>query len=156
MAFAVAVVLKFAAYGYIYLLAQRSDAKGSVAVSEKGMDGKDTKKTMTVQEYDAAQVVKSVGQAAFGLCITCGIHYKWSNPTPLLFQCLMGPLGLFDDALFKIHVMGAKAEGKLARPFKAAASPFAELLGGGAAADAASDAPAEKKRGKKDKAAKVD
>jgi len=131
VAFACMVVLKFLLIGYMYKCASSNTEKGTVVVTEKGADGVETKKNMTIPEYDKSQAFKSFSQAAFALCITCGIHYKWGNPTPLLFQCVMGPIGLLDDTLFQIYVLGKKAEGKLERPFKPPASPFAELMGGG-------------------------
>jgi hypothetical protein len=140
----------------MYILSQKTEDKSKVVVMEKGFDGVDKKKEQTVNEYDAAQIIKSAGQALFGLCLTCGIHYKWGNPTPLLFQCLMGPLGLFDEPLFKIHMLGHKAEGDLKRPFKPPPSPFEGLMGAPAAAaeepkTSKAIEKAEKKRGKKDK-----
>jgi hypothetical protein len=151
IAFGVVVVLKFLVILYIYLQSQKAADAAPVAVVEKGLDGKETKKTMSVKEYDSSQAVKSAGQALMALCITSGIHYKWGNPTPLFFQCLMGPIGMLDDSLFRIHVLGEKAEGKLERPFKPPASPFAELMGGGAETPAIEEKKSETKRGKKDK-----
>mmetsp|Transcript_66328 Transcript_66328/g.130025 ORF Transcript_66328/g.130025 Transcript_66328/m.130025 type:complete len:215 (+) Transcript_66328:59-703(+) len=155
IAFGVVVLLKFIVIFFIYMKSQQSIDLKPVVVTEKGSDGKETKKTMTVKEYDASQAIKSAGQALFALCITCGIHYKWGNPTPLFFQCLMGPIGMLDDSLFRIHVLGSKAEGKLERPFKPAPSPFQDLIGGGAepqAEEATSETKvAERKRGKKEK-----
>ena len=51
------------------------------------------------------QVMKKVKSAGFGLMITCGIHYKWGNAAPLLFQSVMMPMGLLDDNLFKVCVV---------------------------------------------------
>lgn len=151
IAFGVVVVLKFLVIMYIYMLSQKSTDSNPVVVTEKGLDGKETTKKMTVKEYDASQVTKSAGQAAFALAITCGIHYKWGNPTPLFFQCFMGPMGMLDDQLFRIYILGNKAEGKLERPFKAPASPFQELMGGAPAEEPAKVKTDEGKKGKKDK-----
>jgi len=153
VAFACMVVTKFLVIGYIYFCSKSNKQKGSVIVTEKGVDGAEKKKTMTISEYDVSQTIKSLGQAALALCITCGIHYKWGNPTPLLFQCLMGPIGIFDDALFRIYVLGNPAEGKLERPFKPPPSPFQELMGGDASDSTekkVADAK-DQKHGKKDK-----
>ena len=49
--------------------------------------------------------MKKVKSAGFGLMITCGIHYKWGNAAPLLFQSVMMPMGLLDDNLFKVCVV---------------------------------------------------
>jgi len=152
IAFGVMVLLKFLVLAYLYFASGKSAEKGNVVVIEKGMDGVEKKKTQTIQEYDCAQALKAVNQAGFALCITTGIHYKWGNPTPLLFQCLMTPMGLYDDPIFKLHVLGHAAEGKLARPFKAPPSPFAELMGGGKTEETAVEVKdKDSKRGKKDK-----
>ena len=155
--FAVVVALKFATIAYLYVLSKNSGNTNLVVVVEKGLDGKETKKTMTAAEYDASVVVKGVNSSVMSLCITCGMHYKWGNPTPLLFQGIMTPMGLWDDPIFKLHILKHKAEGKLERPFKAPASPFAELMGGGGASGEKKEEPEAlaadegKKRGKKDK-----
>lgn len=152
MAFGCAVLLKFIVIGLVYILSQKDKSKTMITVIEKGYDGVDKKKEQTVSEYDSAQVIKSAGQALFALCLTCGIHYKWGNPTPLLFQCLMGPMGLLEDPLVKIHILGHKAEGDLKRPFKPPPSPFEGLMGTPAAPEEPKSSKAiEKKRGKKDK-----
>jgi len=154
IAFAVVIVLKFLVILWMYIVSQRGpdEKTKSIIVKEKGVDGVEKTTKMTVKEYDASQAWKTAGSSLFALCITCGIHYKWGNPTPLLFQCIMGPIGMFDDKLFKIHILGQKAEGKLARPFVMPPSPLQELMGGGETAK-----PAEKeKRGKKEKTVKAE
>lgn len=157
IAFGFVVILKCLCTLYIYLVSQKSTDSAIVEVSEKGMDGIEKTKKMTVAEYDASVITKSLGSTAFGTLITCGIHYKWGNPTPLLIQCVMGPMNVYEEPLFQIHVLGCKAEGKLARPFKAPPNPMEELMGGGKSAEtpavpiAASSIDESEKRGKKDK-----
>ena len=153
-AFAAVVALKFLIIAFLYMKASGNSDTTKVTVKEKGMDGVEKTKIMTVGEYDKSQVMKNISQALLALCMTCGIHYKWGNPTPLLFQCVMTPLGFLDDNLFKIYVLNQKAEGKLARPFAAAASPFAELMGKPAESttnEETKSAPASPQRKKKSK-----
>lgn len=145
IAFACAVLFKYAVIYFVYLTSQKAAEAGPVTVKEKKpMDGTEEEKTMTTREYDAKQIMSSFKSSLFGLCITCGIHYKWGNASPLLFQSIMLPMGLFDDALFKIHILGNEAVGKLTRPFKAPESPFAAL--GGEPPAAAPDALEDKKK----------
>ena len=80
--------------------------------------------------------------------MTSFMHYKWGSPMPLLFQCVMLPMNLADEPLVKIHVFGAKAEGKLARPFAKPANPLADALG--VNPDADDGAVARKPSSKKD------
>lgn len=63
----------------------------------------------------------------------------------------MGPMGLLEDPLVKIHVLGHKAEGDLQRPFKPPPSPFEGLMGAPAAAEEEPKPTKAIKRGKKDK-----
>ena len=66
---------------------------------------------------------------------------------PLLFQCVMQPMALFEQPLFQIHMLGKEAKDDLARPFKAPANPLQEMMGG---ADAAKPKPKEIKEEKKE------
>ena len=79
--------------------------------------------------------------------MTSFMHYKWGSPMPLLFQCVMLPMNLADEPLVKIHVFGAKAEGKLARPFAKPPNPLADALGVNPDAD---DGAVARKPSKKD------
>ena len=155
-AFAAVVCAKFLTMFLLYTKAAANTDASPVNITEKGYDGKEVTKTQTVGEYDKAQVLKSIQQAVFALCLTCGIHYKWGNPTPLLFQCIMTPVGLYDDNMFKIYVLAEKPQGKLARPFKPPPNPFAELTGGnsekkpaGEAKDVVTAPPQKSKKSKK-------
>ena len=87
------------------------------------------------------------------LCITSGIHYKWGNAMPLALQSIMIPMNLMDEPLFRIHILGQDAVGKLQRPFKAPDSPFAALMGETPTTSppAADPRPEEKKRPKREK-----
>ena len=81
------------------------------------------------------------------ICIVSFINYKWGSPMPLLFQCVMQPMALFEQPLFQIHMLGKEAKDDLARPFKAPANPLQEMMGG---ADAAKPKPKEIKEEKKE------
>ena len=100
-------------------------------------------KTWTVCDYDQAEALKKVKGALASVCIPLAMHYKWGSPMPLLFQCITQPMNLLGDPLVRIHLLGKKPEGELARPFKAAPNPLADLLGGG---DDAGGAKKEKKK----------
>eukprot|EP00695_Tsukubamonas_globosa_P001104 TRINITY_DN204_c0_g1_i2.p2 TRINITY_DN204_c0_g1~~TRINITY_DN204_c0_g1_i2.p2 ORF type:complete len:130 (+),score=69.61 TRINITY_DN204_c0_g1_i2:363-752(+) len=86
---------------------------------------------MTVHDYDKEQLVAYLKQMCIGAAITCFIHYKWGYPQPLLFQAVMNPMGLFDNPLAKIYLLGRTEEtdAKLQRPFKAEQSnPLKAML----------------------------
>merc|ERR1712178_587788 len=109
-------------------------AKSNTKDGEAEIDGEEKvlgkvdepKKTkMSVSQYDQKEIVKKVQNSVLALCITSGIHYKWGNAMPLALQSIMIPMNLMDEPLFRIHILGQDAVGKLQRPFKAPDSPFA-------------------------------
>ena len=62
----------------------------------------------------------------------CFLHFKMKMHQPLVYSCCSGVIDLYYHPLVKIHLLGAKAEGALKRPFGAAdpnaANPFAALM----------------------------
>ena len=124
------------------------------------MDGSEKEKTTTVGQYDADEIIKQAKQMCMTvrtrrgarrrrprglvttrarpprpqICIVSFINYKWGSPMPLLFQCVMQPMALFEQPLFQIHILGKEAKDDLARPFKAPANPLQEMMGGARAA----------------------
>ena len=128
-------------------LAQKKQEAGEVTVKEKNYENITIEKKFTVADYDQREAVSKVRALCFQVAMTSFMHYKWGSPMPLLFQCVMLPMNLADEPLVKIHVFGAKPEGKLARPFAKPANPLADALGVNPDAD---DAVARKPSSKKD------
>jgi hypothetical protein len=86
-------------------------------------------RTITVEEYDQEALQKFAKGVVMGACIVGFIHYKWGMMPPLFLQSLMGPMNLYNNPLFKLHILGKSGEG-LERPFKEPESPFAGLKKG--------------------------
>ena len=128
-------------------LAQKKQEEGEVTVKEKNYENITIEKKFTVADYDQREAVSKVRALCFQVAMTSFMHYKWGSPMPLLFQCVMLPMNLADEPLVKIHVFGAKAEGKLARPFAKPANPLADALGVNPDAD---DGAVARKPSKKD------
>ena len=129
-------------------LAQKKNEEGEVTVKEKNYENITIEKKFTVADYDQREAVSKVRALCFQVAMTSFMHYKWGSPMPLLFQCVMLPMNLADEPLVKIHVFGAKAEGKLARPFAKPPNPLADALG--VNPDADDGAVARKPSSKKD------
>jgi hypothetical protein len=89
---------------------------------------------VSAAEYDKLRARKMLGWALVTLILACGVHYRFGNPMPLVVQCILA-LELLDEPLFKIYILGRRAEGDLLRPFKPAPS-IREWLQGGTATGA--------------------
>jgi hypothetical protein len=85
---------------------------------------------MTVQAYDLKKAGELTTSMIMPLFIISLMHWKWEFVRPLVLQSVMMPNNIFDNQLFKIYILGYKAEGKLKRPWTKPASPFASLMGG--------------------------
>lgn len=87
------------------------------------------KKTrMSVYEYDLAEVQKNLNQVLSGLAIMTGLHFWFKFTQPLIFQSLLPWKNFFTMPVVQIRLFGFKAEGSLARPWKAP-NPFGDLMG---------------------------
>jgi len=70
-------------------------------------------KTETPKEYDMGKLMEQGKQNLMGFIIAGGVYYKWAYVMPLVLQCVMTPLQLYESPLFQIHMVG-KAQ---TRPF---------------------------------------
>lgn len=111
---------------------------------------------MTIQEYDLSKAKEMINGLFMPLGIISLMHWKWEYVRPLVMQSIMMPKTIITSQLFQIYILGKPATGKLQRPWVKPASPFAALMGGGAAATPAPVAtPAAVKNGKKKKKEKA-
>lgn len=87
------------------------------------------KKTrMSIHDYDLAEVQKNLNQVFSGLVIMSGLHFWFKFTQPLIFQSLLPWKNFFTMPVVQIRLFGFKAEGSLARPWKAP-NPFGDLMG---------------------------
>jgi len=103
-----------------------------------GVKSEDTeKKPMSVTEYDLSKVKEKLNQIAMQTVIVTGIHYQWQVAMPLVISSTMAVIGLMDDQLIKLYILGTTEEQDetLKRPFKAPKSPFADLMASAAPED---------------------
>ncbi|CAM9771499.1 unnamed protein product [Discosporangium mesarthrocarpum] len=80
----------------------------------KMMGGKVTTKRYDMRLVQSMRRELTVASALMGLT-----HLRWHKfaVKPMMLQVFFGLLSLVDSPVFKVHVLGMKAEGKLARPF---------------------------------------
>eukprot|EP00698_Gefionella_okellyi_P013634 TRINITY_DN3749_c0_g1_i1.p1 TRINITY_DN3749_c0_g1~~TRINITY_DN3749_c0_g1_i1.p1 ORF type:complete len:231 (+),score=60.78 TRINITY_DN3749_c0_g1_i1:61-693(+) len=121
--------------GYIYLqAAKRNDTTklkvkkqpGAFAAAQAAAAARDgqpaataDEEEVTVRQYDQEQAISLVKQTLMQAAIVSFIHFKWGMIPPLILSFAMLPMTLSGSPLFHIYVLGRKAEGAYARPFKA-------------------------------------
>eukprot|EP00760_Papus_ankaliazontas_P000875 PhM_4_TR10290/c0_g2_i1/m.2675 len=73
----------------------------------------------TVHDYDMGKFWELVGKRiVLGVVIMGAVHYKWGVVPPLIYQCMHNPMQLYDSPLTYVYLLGEKATGSLARPWK--------------------------------------
>ncbi|KAK9814806.1 hypothetical protein WJX72_011852 [[Myrmecia] bisecta] len=135
-----AVALVLAALAYIYLKVQASNDRGEVTVKVKKANGTTETENKTVAEYDAGEVRNQLIKVVMGTAIVGALYYYKGVLQALVIQAVMLPLNLFEAGIFKVHVLGEPAAGKLARPFKED-NPFAAFTEAQTAAKEKADEP---------------
>jgi hypothetical protein len=120
----------FVLYQRIMAAKSSAGAKATLSVPKKPSlsdpqpQGADT---MTVHEYDVAQVKEAVQQTVVQLVLIGVIHVYWAATMPLVTTSVMSLQRLYENKLVKIHFLGATGP-DVARPFKADENPFAAFL----------------------------
>ncbi|CAH1762752.1 9881_t:CDS:2 [Entrophospora sp. SA101] len=80
----------------------------------------------TFMEYDLSKLKELVKQTLIGVVIMIFLHFYWNFTHPLFIQSILPIKNIYQNQLFKIHVLGKPAEGDLKRPFKTT-SPFGAM-----------------------------
>lgn len=71
---------------------------------------------LTIREYDISQLRKFVQQIILGMGIAVFLFIQWNIVPPMAIQCVLNPVNLFGNPLFKLFVLGA-SPAKYPRPF---------------------------------------
>ncbi|KAI8970530.1 inorganic phosphate transporter Pho88 [Pilobolus umbonatus] len=79
--------------------------------------------TISVMDYDIAEVNKTIKQSAFGILFVAFIHFKMGYVQPLLVQSILGLKTFFTTKEARIHFWKSPTTGDLRRPFRIEA-PF--------------------------------
>ena len=123
----VAVCYLFAFYVKTLVRSKRDDTMVTVT-TPKTMAAEAKTEEITVTEHDTREATKMMSGILMPLLIIGFLHYKWAYIRPLVMQCVMMPMSLYDNKLIKVHVLGQPATGDLQRPWKPPASPLAALM----------------------------
>jgi len=149
VSFGVAQALLLAVSLYMYLAVRRKNNQEKLTVPSDAPSWGATEpaepQETTIRDYDFGQLRKFAMQVVLGVAICSFIHYKFEIAQPLFIQVVMAPFTLYENPLFRLHVMGSKEESdpQLRRPFQAA-NPFAGLFGQDTSQPAApAEAPAQ-------------
>ena len=127
---------------YIQSLAKASSNSEKITVVTPASMGKEAKsEEITISEYDVKKATELITATMMPICIISLMHWKWEFVRPLVMQCVMMPNTLSDNQLFKIYILGHKAEGKLKRPWVKPPGLMSQLTGGGAVAASARRPP---------------
>lgn len=84
----------------------------------------------TVCAYDLQLLASARKSWLLNACVLTAIHAKTGAVNPLVMSAIMGLFKMVDEPLFRLHVLGAKATGSLARPFKPDVSPLTKAMEG--------------------------
>lgn len=153
-------VLQILAWLYMRRLIQKKGKKEErttmieVVEPAKPFSAEPPKKTrMSIYDYDLAEVQKNLNQVLSGLAIMSGLHFWFKFTQPLIFQSLLPWKNFFTMPVVQIRLFGFKAEGSLARPWKAP-NPFGDLMGqmDESAAQEKKEITAEKSEGEEEQA----
>ncbi|EKD00324.1 inorganic phosphate transporter pho88 [Trichosporon asahii var. asahii CBS 8904] len=109
-------------------------------------DSKDELVTTTVRDYDLAETSKAMKGLFTGMAFMGFLHLYMGYIPPLFVQSITTLKAVLEANETKLHLWNKKADGPLARPFKAAPGLMEQLTGAqaGPQTDAASIKAAEK------------
>jgi hypothetical protein len=122
--FALKLVITLLVALVVYMRISSTPQKDTDVVKEHESKG-EVIPTMSVHDYDKAQLVSFLKAQIIPTAITLGIHYKFNYVQPLYIQAVMSMISLYDWNLFQIYML--KKDGTtnkaLKRPFVAANAP---------------------------------
>jgi len=103
------LVLLICAYIYLKIKTRNDQARVTVPPAATPFGGATTGEAQhtTVRDYDISQLRKFAQQVVIGICIAIFLFVKWNIVPPMAIQCVLNPMNLFGNPLFKLHVLGA-------------------------------------------------
>ena len=124
--FTTLIILAF--YYRIWTVIKGKDEKTTITVPVPPLSapaGGDSKRTITIMEYDLEELQKVAKQALISFAIIMTIHSYWGYIQPLILQSILPYRNLLGSPLFQIHILGRPTNGVLRRPWKDP-NPFAQ------------------------------
>jgi len=102
------LVLIICTYIYLQINNRNDQARVTVLPAATPFGGATGEAQRTiVRDYDISQLRKFVQQVVIGMCIAVFLFVKWNIVPPLAIQCVLNPMNLFGNPLFKLFVLGA-------------------------------------------------
>jgi len=96
--------------GYIFLQIRNSNNQTQISVPQPSSPfGAPTSgpQQMTIRDYDISQLRKFGQQILIGIVVAVVLFFKWDIVPPLAIQCVLNPMNLFGNPLFKLFVLNA-------------------------------------------------
>lgn len=105
--YAVVQVVVLMVYGYVYFQIKNKNDQTTINVPSTGpfRSSNPTTTISTVKDYDEKALGKLVLQLGFGIAIAIFLSTKWHIMPPLVLQCLLTPMNMFNSPLFKLFVL---------------------------------------------------
>jgi len=101
------LVLIICAYIYLQIKNRNDQARVTVPPATTPFGGATGEaQHTTVHDYDISQLRKFVQQVVIGMCIAVFLLVKWNIVPPLAIQCVLNPMNLFGNPLFKLFALG--------------------------------------------------
>lgn len=112
-----------------YIRASEDGPRVSVEHPANPLTGEPARKqAMTTREYDLSEVGKQLQSTVIGFGFMLLLHKWFGLVQPLVVQSVMPWKSLLTSPLIRIRLFGQHASGSLARPFKVAEGPLAQLM----------------------------
>lgn len=112
-----ALILLISAYIYLQITKRNDRTQITVPPTPTPFGGPtgEAQRT-TIRDYDISQLRKYVQQVVIGVAIAIFLFVKWQVVPPMAMQCVLNPVNLFGNPLFKLFVLGENPT-KYPRPF---------------------------------------
>jgi len=102
------LVLLICAYIYLQIKNRNDQARVIVPPAATPFGGAPTGEARTtVRDYDISQLRKFAQQVVIGMGVAIFLFVKWNIVPPLAIQCVLNPMNLFGNPLFKLYLLGA-------------------------------------------------
>ena len=144
--FAATLLATLSVHVCILMRVRALSEEGRVKVPAKRQLGQliEDAKEVSCRQYDLSILKEKCTQIIMSALVCWGVTLYWGGCTLLILHTAMLPCGLLDLELFKIHILGRVAQGKLRRPFPST-DPLGKLFSG----KPEGKEPREKKKDKK-------
>jgi len=97
-----------------------TEAMVTVIKKDNLFDSEEKKIRQNIYDYDTEQVNQKIQQLLISGAMIAFLYLKMELVLPLAIQTFLGPYSTYEAPMFKVHVLGQAAQGKLKRPWSGA------------------------------------